>query len=355
MKKIVMIFCAMFIALGMNAQYVGHRFFDNWSVGVEGGVQTNLHDWNAPQGAVAGLHLDKQVTPVFGLTFESLVGFNNLANWSHPEQAHVCDKTVVDAVSAFALGRVNLMNWFCGYNGYPRLFEVEALAGVGYGHTFGTDRDDNSSLNANDFLVKAGANFNFNLGEKSAWTVNVTPAVVWGVCPTQHFNGLDCRHAVAELTAGVTYHFKTSNGLHHLTKAQLYDAREVDALNAEINKLRGEVEELSKRPAVVEKIVEVPVQVAAVTNVISFAQNSAALSDDAVAALKALVANGAKKVAIDAYASPEGSENYNLTLSQQRACAVEKYLIDNGVEVVSASGHGATGAESNRIAIVTTK
>ena len=52
-----------------------------------------------------------------------------------------------------------------------------------------------------------------------------------------------------EVTAGVVYHFKTSNGKHSIAMPRLYDAAEVAALNARIN-------ELMKRPAVVKEVVK---------------------------------------------------------------------------------------------------
>ena len=67
-------------------------------------------------------------------------------------------------------------NLFGGYNGEPRLFEVEGIAGFGWGHDF-----VNSSMGADrSYMVsRFGASFNFNLGEKKAWAVNVRPAIVY--------------------------------------------------------------------------------------------------------------------------------------------------------------------------------
>ena len=39
MKKITLMLVAMFgMAMAASAQYTGHKFFDNWSIGVEGGT-----------------------------------------------------------------------------------------------------------------------------------------------------------------------------------------------------------------------------------------------------------------------------------------------------------------------------
>ena len=47
-------------------------------------------------------------------------------------------------------------------------------------------------------------------------------------------------YAGFEVQAGITYHFKNSNGTHHFTIVKPYDQAEVDALNAQINDLRAQ-------------------------------------------------------------------------------------------------------------------
>ena len=60
-------------------------------------------------------------------------------------------------------------------------------------------------------------------------------------------------------------------------------------------------------------------------------------------------------VEIVAYASPEGPEDVNQQLSQDRADAVAKYLKNKGVNVSRVIAKGADTNHSNRIAIVTVK
>ena len=45
-------------------------------------------------------------------------------------------KTSFDASDVSVLGKVNLMNLIAGYKGEPRLFEVEAVAGMGWLHYY---------------------------------------------------------------------------------------------------------------------------------------------------------------------------------------------------------------------------
>lgn len=360
MKNFIFSIFAMFVmALSVNAQtqsnYAGKsNFLDNWSVGVNGGVQTNLHDWNAPQGAVTSLMFTKQVTPVFGLSFEGQVGWNNLANWNHngysfngvPVSAalsHVHNGNAVDAVGVFAYGNVNLMNLFADYKGKPRMFEIVPFAGVGYGHTFFNETYGND---LNHVLAKVGSSFDFNLGKSRAWSVNVRPAVVYNVAESGHSYGLKAQHAVFEATAGVTYHFKTSNNKHHFANVIIPDPV--------VKEVVKEVPvEVVKEVQIVNEVVKT---VAAETKekvIIGFAFDSAELSPEAKDALLEL-ANKYESATVVAYSSYEDktSANYNMRLSESRAAVIKNFLENAGVKVEKSEGLGSVNETSNRIAVV---
>ena len=87
------------------------------------------------------------------------------------------------------------------------------------------------------------------------------------------------------------------------------------------------------------------------TYVVTFAVNSSEIVNK-----KELdgIPSGAN-VEIVAYASPEGPEDVNQQLSQDRADAVAKYLKNKGVNVSRVIAKGADTNHSNRIAIVTVK
>ena len=117
------------VAMVGNAQdaYVGNKFFDNWYMGIKGGgITPTTHSafWKNMRGT-AGIELGKQITPVLGVSFEGLTTVNTSES-----------RTAFDALNLGALGKINLNNLFGGYLGKPRLFEVEAIAGIGWGHDF---------------------------------------------------------------------------------------------------------------------------------------------------------------------------------------------------------------------------
>ena len=71
----------------------------------------------------AGLRLGRYFTPVFGLAVESNVYFSNKP-WESVG-------TVARAINTSLLGTVNLSNWFGGYTGEPRVFEISGIYGLG--------------------------------------------------------------------------------------------------------------------------------------------------------------------------------------------------------------------------------
>lgn len=388
MKKIFILAALAMVSLSSSADrlYKSSRFFDNWSLGVSGGVQSNLYKWNTPQGAVAGLHLDKEVSPVFGLTFESYVNVNGVTNWMYPTQMHIhgAYNNIIDGVSAFAVGRVNLCNLFGGYAGHRRVFEIEALAGAGYGHTFTA-----GSLLAPDdaLMAKAGLNLNFNLGKLRAWTLSLRPAAVWAATSKYSFDG---RYAVGELTAGLTYHFKNSNGTHSFAFGRPYDEGEVNALNAKINDLRGVVtakdSELAdaqrtirdlqqalndcrnQQPVVRTETKTVTKTVTEFKNLpdvlVTFRQGKCVVDASQfpnVERVATYLKNHANaRVVVRGYASPEGSADINAKIARTRAEAVQKVLTEKyGIATsrITAEGQGVGDMFSepdwNRVSICT--
>ena len=82
-----------------------------------------------------------------------------------------------------------------------------------------------------------------------------------------------------------------------------------------------------------------------------FAFNSDVLDDRAKAELDKIGQNGIYDII--AFASNEGSKEYNLALSQRRADAVKAYLEDRGCKINSAVGKGVQfGLTTGRVAIV---
>lgn len=338
MKKVLFTFMMLFSLITANAQIAteNSRLFDNTYVGVEVGAATPLNfDPVFPLNTIAGIKLGKEFTPVVGLEVEGQVFFNdnNVGRWTN---------TFVKGTNVTLAGTINLSNWFGGYKGTPRVFEVKTNTGIGWLHKWNSD---------NALSGKTGLDFNFNLGKKKAHTLSINPAVYWNLADNGRAVQFNKNYAQLAVFAGYTYHFKTSNKTHHF---KTYD---VGALLTQIDDLKGRMKNIPRRPRVVEKVVErVVTDTIKIDNqeyVVLFAYNSSELADSSKDQLNKL--ESGTVVTVLGFASPEGASEYNLTLSQARADAVSNYLKERGVVVESATGLGVQGETSNRIVIVRKK
>ena len=337
MKKFILIFVAMFtFATSMFAQeqtnYTGSsKFTDNVSVTVQGGVLTSFDNFYSGHTAMAPIALvgvDKYINPWFGVGVEArtLIGTGN---------GSYNTKTVFDWVNLSGYAKFNVLNMF-NYNGERRTFEPVVYTGLGWGHS-------TACLHTNQATYRTGVELNLNLGKEKAWGIVLNPSVVWGGMTEHKLNKHD---GSFEVTAGVVYHFKTSNGTRTFAKPRLYSQSEIDALNARIK-------ELDSRPVAVKEVINTnstaSINVVEKTYIVTFAKSKADLTNAAKANLDKITGT----VVIEASASPEGTTKFNQKLSEDRANAVKSYLESRGVKVIKATGLGVVGNESNRIAIVT--
>lgn len=308
--------------------------FDNVGVGITAGVSTPL-DFNSvfPLNTNVGLKITKDITPVIGFQIEGLAILND---------NHFSDlKTAVKATNVGLNGAINLSNFFWGYKGTPRTFEVSAVAGLGWFHTWNTAE--------NSLTAKTGLDFAFNLGKKKAHSIVLTPAVYWNLHKWDaiHF---DKRGSQLALNLTYVYHFKTSNGTHHF---KTYD---VGAMISEIDRLNGALDECERREPIT-RIVEVPVEkeVLLIVNdqwFVEFAKADATLDEAQKIKLNSIPTDAT--VDVVGYASPEGSASFNQTLSEKRAAEVALYLSERGITINRIVGDGvAHGDNTNRLVVVT--
>ena len=383
MKKLGLLFAASIFAASASAQTVAEsKTFDNIYIGINGGVATKTtgHKWLSDLNSNAGLRLGRYFTPVFGLAVEGNAYFSNKP-WHSTG-------TVVRATNVSLLGTVNLSNWFGGYKGEPRVFEVSALYGLGWMHVFTNNKqfEKDTEYQRNRMTSKAALNFAFNFGAEKLWQIYVEPSINFAFLgqATKKMDVIDPAHpanpkrvdyavdyrykastnagqpayninnSFVQLNAGIIYKFKNSNGTHNFTIVTPRDQAEIDALNAQINELRN------RKPEVITKEVEVVKEVPAVKEFtvsdlvfVTFAQGKYNLTKEAKAALDNI--KEGSHVQVVGTASPEGSAALNQKLSEKRATVVANYLSGRGVIVDEATGKGVQGVTSNRLAVVYVK
>ena len=358
MKKLGLLFAAAAMAVSVNAQTVTEsKTFDNFYIGINGGAQvkTTGESWMNNLNSNAGLRIGRWFTPVFGLAAEGNVYFNDHCKHYMPQS-----KTVARYMNVGLIGTVNLSNWFAGYKGEPRLFEVVPVYGFGWGHTFGTDE------NYNVLTSKAGIDFTFNLGKAKAWQVYVEPSMNWSL-NGYGYEGVayNINKSAFQLNAGIVYKFKNSNGSHNFTIAQLRDQNEIDGLNSQINSLRGDLNDKDAQLSAKDKQIKdlqnaldecnkkpKYVKPATATNLqptVLFRQGKAVVDKSQMPNIE-LIAQYMKthpeaKVEIKGYASPEGNKDFNQALSQKRADAVKNVLVKKykiAADRLTTKGMGAT-------------
>lgn len=386
MKKIAMFIAAAAMAVSASAQktaVTSSKAGDNIYVGVNGGATT------AVKGDAAfevfnpnfGIRVGKNFTTVFGLALEGNAYFD----------AHKADcqysagKTFVTGLDVNLLGTANLMNLFAGYKGEPRAFEVIALGGFGWGHSFGLEN------NINSVMSKVALDFAYNFGSDKQWQAYVEPSLTYALENTsvaydQYGNAWDnggmkynLNNSAFSLKAGVNYKFGNSNGKHNFAIEQLRDQSEIDGLNAKINSLRSDVDAAKASAAAKDaKIAELqkalndcqnkpaPVVEAKVANLqpsVVFAQGKSVVEKSQLPNIEMIAKymknNKDSKVKISGYASPEGSKEVNQKISEARANAVKNILVKKykiAADRIETEGLGATDklfdqVEFNRVAL----
>ena len=408
MKKVFLLMAAAMLTISASAQktaVTANKFGDNWYVGINAGVGTNMQKFANPETGKAndagffkgfspefGIRIGKNFTTVFGLAVDANAYFANKTN----SKSYFGSKTFVNLSTFDLLATFNLSNLFGGYKGEPRFFEVIGLAGAGYTR--------NWAAHSGGMNAKGAIDFAFNLGAAKAWQLYIEPAAVLGgstrfalTCDEAgqmsggyenpfvrlRDNGKKKFNGSFELKVGLNYKFGCSNGTHNYKIEQLRDQAEIDGLNAQINAARSEADAAKAaaaakdkaiadlkaqlaacqaRPTATAAVVTAPTEVT-LQPIVIFRQGKATI-DAAQYASVEMVAKYLKnhpesKVLVKGYASTEGKAELNQKLSEDRATAVANALVKKykiAKDRITTQGFGATDQISeerdfNRVAM----
>ena len=390
MKKILMFIAAVAIAVSASAQkttVTANKALDNIYVGFAAGAETKASKQKlgsfASFGPTATLIVGKNFDPIFGLRAEGVVRFN--VHGSNPRECKWVQTRVlgtnatagkfVNGLDVNLLGTFNLSNAIAGYKGQPRTLEFIALYGFGWSHKFGGGH-------VNAINSKAGLDVAFNFGAKKQWQAFVEPSITYIM---QGYNAwaehspfqYNLNRANLDLKVGVIYKLPCSNGTHNFAIEQLRDQAEIDALNAQINGLRGDLDaannanaqkdaqiaQLKKALADCENKPAPEAKAANLQPSVFFRQGKSVVDPSQVANVEMIAKymqnNKDAKIKISGYASPEGSKEFNQKLSEDRAAAVKSMLVKKykiAEDRLETEGLGATDklfdeVEFNRVAL----
>ena len=394
MKKMITLMAAAVFALSASAQTVKEsKSFDNFYIGINGGVATKTtgHKWMTDLNGNAGLRIGRFFTPVLGIAVESNAYFSN--------KPWCSTGTMVRYLNTSLIGTVNISNWFGGYPGEPRCFEVSGLFGFGWGHVF-TNKHDYYEP-ANHMTSKAGIDFAFNFGSAKQWQFYIEPSITWAFnartvnAEAAYDQGTfkakenadqpayNINNSMVQINAGIVYKFGNSHGTHNFVICPGRDQAEIDALNATINDLRNALAakdaeyqrmlaEKDRRIAELQKQLDdclnrepVIIKNETATNLqptVLFRQGKSVIDPAQYAPIELIAAymknHPEAQIEIKGYASPEGSAEINQRLSNERAEVVKKALVNKykiAANRITTQGMGATDklfeqVEFNRVA-----
>jgi hypothetical protein len=337
MKKLFCFLIGLMLTLSTNAQTVTQnpKFFDNWYAGASVGLNTPLSfNQMFPLNTTLGLKVGKEITPIYGVELESFVSLNDhISGHTNGYINTLNSKTAFKGINTTLSGTFNITNAFSTYDTRP--FEVIANAGIGWAHIWGGRSNDNDEL-----TTKTGLDLMFNFRDR-IHSIVLSPAIYWNLTCKDgtdacHFHK---GHAYLSLALSYVYHFKNSNKTHSFVE---YD---IDSYNRMINNLR---EKTSKTR--VEYIKEPIIQHVINPFIVTFAQGSYYLTEEAKSILNDIPLDS--YVSIYGYASPEGTTEFNISLSKNRAIQVANYLQSRGIQVDNVIGYGSTGETSQRVVVV---
>lgn len=400
MKKFFVLIAAAMVTLSTFAQeetvYSGTKFWDNWYVGVDGGVGTGTTHQALLKhlNPTFGVRVGKAFTPVFGAGLQGNFNFGYKhgdipsafgEKWQHGE--NLGDASGVKYAQVGIFGLVNLSNAIKGFYGEPRKFEASAIFGFNWGHNYGSEAN-NAQIGTykNTLVNNLGIQGAYNFGKMKEWQVYVEPSINWLIAGAE----VDPNHSGAQtvkyninnsflqLLVGINYRFKNSNGAHYFMIANACDPLEFDELSNTVNELRAAQQDTIRSLAqqnndladelnaclgapqveVVEK--EVTPGLPAVFFQVNKSIITPAQQMNVAIAAEILKNHKEYNLSIKGYASPEGPADNNNSLGVRRAQAVKDMLVNKykiNPNRIKAEGCGATDKlfeiyELNRVSMM---
>lgn len=345
MKKVSLLMCLALAGVSATAQESGvsaeagrkatferNGFWDNWFVSAGAGASVYF----GPQDQHASfldrltvnpnLYVGKWFNPYLGVRFGGQGG--KIHTFSGNEAQKMYSMT---HVNAHADVMFNVTNYLLNYK-EDRFYNFIPTVGIGFDHRF-EDKFKQRGFNGPTF--NASLINNFRISDRLSAFVEVGGFIVEnrfdrGPKSKSHWNG------IATASAGLTLKV----GKVGFNEAVLMDQDLINSLNNQINALQAENAELAKRPKSCPpapapvKCPPAPAPVSDfVSNVVFFQIGSAVIQNSQAISVyntaEYLKKNPEAKVKIVGYADKDtGTAAYNLKLSEKRAKAVAKALVD---------------------------
>ena len=324
----------------------------HWFITLQGGVSAQFIAGNEAQDIVKRLHvmptlsIGKWHNPYFATRLQLMAGptptyYKNAAN------DIVTNNTAM--AGAFFDFMFDVVNYYSKYNA-KRVFHLIPFAGVGYNFKYYNDFKDFSSFFSmsepyrHSVAANVGAQMAFRLGKRVDFVLEAQAIYNNLNIVKKDFDYADA--SATYMPVGV----KAYNGLLGVVTAGLnfnlgkvewetitpMDMDLINDLNGQINSLRAENAELAKRPAYCPECPEVVAPEAKVVaglseKAITFKFDSDKLTPNQEIVLYEIakfVKESNQPITVIGFADVTGNANYNLALSERRAKAVAKALVE---------------------------
>ena len=316
---------------GYKTNFKKNKARDNWFISIAGGASVLLGDQNGEANFGSRLNLAPQFS--FGKWFNPYLAFRTQLNGG---VLHGFEREF-DGVGSlymqhnkYMAAHVDLLwdvtNFWAPYS-EKKVFRLIPWIGVGYAQRFKTDdaverpRTESPTLNAGILTA-------FRLSKRVDLNVELQGSLL-----NEQFNRVSMYHltdGIVQLSAGLTFKL----GKTDFEVLEPMDYALLNDLNGQINKLRAENDELSKRPVSCPECAPAVTEVVNnyVDNVVYFRLNSSKIDKNQqinVYNTAQFVKENNAPIKVIGYADQKtGTSTYNMSLSEKRARAVAKELID---------------------------
>lgn len=309
---------------GYKTNFKKNKAGDNWFISVAGGASILLGDQNNKADFGNRLNFAPQFS--FGKWFNPYLAFRTQLNGGI---LHGFEGNNAEFMqhNKYAAAHVDLL-WdvtnFWGVYNEKRVFRLIPWVGFGYAQRFenqGRARTESPTLNAGILTA-------FRLSKRVDLNVEVQGSLL-----NEQFNRVNMFHltdGIAQLSAGLTFKL----GKTDFEVLEPMDYALLNDLNNQINSLRAANDELSKRPESCPECEEVVTNVVNnyVDNVVYFRLNSAKIDKNQqinIYNTAEFVKENNAPIKVIGYADKKtGTSSYNMQLSEKRAKAVAKELIE---------------------------
>lgn len=313
---------------GYKINFKKNKASDNWFVSLAGGASIMLGDQNNKADFTNRLNFAPQFS--FGKWFNPYLAFRTQLNGG-VIHGFVGDDAQLMQHNKYMAAHVDLLwdvtNFWAPYR-ESKVFRLIPWVGFGYAQRFKTTEAKEFSRTESPTL-NTGVLMAFRVSKR----VDITLEGQYSMLNEQ-FNRIDYKHltdGITQLSAGLTFKL----GKTDFEVLEPMDYGLLNDLNAQINSLRAANDQLSKRP---ESCPECPPVVAAtvvnnyVDNVVYFRLNSAKVDKNQqinIYNTAEFMKNSNTPIKVIGYADKNtGTSKYNLGISEKRAKAVAKELID---------------------------